>query len=88
MPGPGDLFAEEGLALIRGRCALVPDVAVVLGSGLGDAVSGEIRPEAEFAFESFLHNFHVQKTKKAAAETEAERDGIFRLVSERSVVQF
>ena len=46
MPGPGDLFAEEGLALIRGRCALVPDVAVVLGSGLGDAVSGEIRPEA------------------------------------------
>ena len=52
MPGPGDLFAEEGLALIRGRCALVPDVAVVLGSGLGDAVSGEIRPEAEFAFES------------------------------------
>jgi purine-nucleoside phosphorylase len=52
MPGPGDLFAEEGLALIRGRCALVPEVAVVLGSGLGDAVSADVRPEAEFAYES------------------------------------
>jgi len=52
MPGPGDLLAEEGLASIRARSALVPDVAVVLGSGLGDAVSADVRTEAEFAYES------------------------------------
>jgi purine-nucleoside phosphorylase len=43
---------EEGVALIRERCTLEPAVAVVLGSGLGDAVAGDVLPEAEYVFES------------------------------------
>jgi purine-nucleoside phosphorylase len=50
VPGPDDLFVEEALAVIRERCSLVPDLGVVLGSGLGDSVSGDVRAEAEFAF--------------------------------------
>jgi purine-nucleoside phosphorylase len=50
-PGPGDTIAEEGVALIRERCELVPDVAVVLGSGLGDAVAGDLDGCHEFAYQ-------------------------------------
>ena len=42
---------------------------------------------AEFALQALLHDFHVQQAEKAAAETEAERHGIFRLVEKRRVVQ-
>jgi purine-nucleoside phosphorylase len=52
MPGPGDTHAEEGVALIRERCDLVPAVALVLGSGLGDAVSDDVRPCHEFVFQA------------------------------------
>ena len=45
-PGSRDPSVEEGVALIRERCRLVPAVAVVLGSGLGDAVAGDVVPEA------------------------------------------
>lgn len=51
-PGPGDHLAEEGVAVIRSRSSVVPDVAVVLGSGLGDAVSADVRVGAEFKFEA------------------------------------
>jgi len=51
MPGPGDLLADQGVALVRSRSSVVPEVAVVLGSGLGDAVSADLRPDAEFGFE-------------------------------------
>jgi purine-nucleoside phosphorylase len=50
-PGPGDTTAEEGVALIRERCDLSPSVAVVLGSGLGDAVAGDLDGCHEFAYE-------------------------------------
>jgi purine-nucleoside phosphorylase len=49
-PGPPDTFASDALALIRARTDLSPSVAVVLGSGLGDAVVADISPELEFAY--------------------------------------
>jgi purine-nucleoside phosphorylase len=52
MPGPGDTYAEEGVALIRERCDVVPAVAVVLGSGLGDAVSADVAVCHEFVFQA------------------------------------
>ncbi len=53
-PGPGDLHPEEGVALIRERTRTEPVVALVLGSGLGDAVTegDALRREQEFAFQA------------------------------------
>src|SRR2546429_4403825 len=45
------------------------------------------RFESELALQSLLHDFHVQQPKEAAAEAEAERDGVLRLVEKRRVVQ-
>lgn len=50
-PGPGDGFTEEAVAVVRERCDLVPSLAVVLGSGLGDAVAGDLDGCHEFAYE-------------------------------------
>jgi purine-nucleoside phosphorylase len=50
LPGPGDTFAEEGVALIRERSSVAPQVAMVLGSGLGDAVANDVSPEREFSY--------------------------------------
>jgi purine-nucleoside phosphorylase len=50
-PGPGDTLPEQALALIRERSDVHPAVAMVLGSGLGDAVVGDVRVEQEFAYE-------------------------------------
>jgi purine-nucleoside phosphorylase len=49
-PGPGDGFVEEGVALIRERTSVIPRVAIVLGSGLGDAVAGDVEPDREFSY--------------------------------------
>jgi purine-nucleoside phosphorylase len=49
-PGPDDAFAEEALALVRERCQVVPVAALVLGSGLADAVT--LEPCHQFAFET------------------------------------
>jgi purine-nucleoside phosphorylase len=49
-PGPGDGLVEEGVALIRERTAVIPRVAIVLGSGLGDAVAGDVEPDREFSY--------------------------------------
>ena len=51
-PGPGDTFAEEGVELIRGRSSVSPRVAIVLGSGLADAVAGDATPEQEFPYQT------------------------------------
>jgi purine-nucleoside phosphorylase len=51
-PGPADTFAEEGVALIRERCDAVPEFGLVLGSGLGDVVAGDVEPCHEFSFRS------------------------------------
>ncbi len=50
VPDPGDLFAEEAVALVRERSGILPEVGLVLGSGLGDAVQADLRVEAEVSF--------------------------------------
>ncbi len=51
-PGPGNTHPEEGVALIRERCDVVPEVVVVLGSGLGDAVGADLDVCHEFSFQT------------------------------------
>lgn len=50
LPGPGDAFADEAAEVVRSRSALRPEVAVVLGSGLGAAVAN-VEEEGSFSFE-------------------------------------
>ncbi|HYG71003.1 MAG TPA: purine-nucleoside phosphorylase [Actinomycetota bacterium] len=49
VPSPGDRLAEEGAGVVRERSSLVPNVAVILGSGLGAVVDGMADSES-FAF--------------------------------------
>jgi purine-nucleoside phosphorylase len=49
-PGPGERFAESGAALIRERCDVTPEFGVVLGSGLGDVVGGDLEACHQFSF--------------------------------------
>lgn len=51
-PAPDDTFAEEGVALVRERSRVRPRVALVLGSGLGDAVASDVEVDQEFAYDS------------------------------------
>ncbi|HZP91095.1 MAG TPA: purine-nucleoside phosphorylase [Actinomycetota bacterium] len=50
LPGPGDTLAEEAAEVVRARTALVPQVAIVLGSGLGEAGEDAVE-EASLSFE-------------------------------------
>lgn len=50
LPGPGDDLARRGADVVRARTGLVPEVGIVLGSGLGPALAEELREEASFAF--------------------------------------
>lgn len=49
LPSPGDRLAEEAAGVIRERSSLVPEVGVILGSGLGGAVAALADAET-FAF--------------------------------------
>ena len=51
-PAPDDPSAAEAASLIRERSRVEPLVGVVLGSGLGDAVAGDIGSGQEFPFGS------------------------------------
>ncbi len=51
-PGPTDDSANEAASLVRDRSRIEPAVALVLGSGLGDAVAADVQVEQEFAYES------------------------------------
>lgn len=51
MRGPGDAFPEEGAALLRGKISADSVVAVILGSGLGEALS-DIEIEVDLPFTS------------------------------------
>lgn len=50
LPGPPDPFADEAAEVVRARTGLRPDVVIVLGSGLGEAVAN-VREDASFSFE-------------------------------------
>jgi purine-nucleoside phosphorylase len=49
LPGPGDPLADRAADAVRSRTGFVPQVAVVLGSGLGGAVDA-LEEEASFSF--------------------------------------
>lgn len=49
-PGSGDDYATAGVALIRERCDVEPEFAIVLGSGLGDAVGADLATCHEVSF--------------------------------------
>jgi purine-nucleoside phosphorylase len=51
VPRPDDSVAEECAALIKGRSGVRPWVTVVLGSGLGEAISSQFVLDQEFSFE-------------------------------------
>lgn len=51
MRGPGDTFPEEGAALLREKIGADPVVGVILGSGLGGAVS-DIETDVDIPFTS------------------------------------
>jgi purine-nucleoside phosphorylase len=50
LPGPGDDLAARGAEVVRGRTQLKPAVAVVLGSGLGAALSRDLQEDAAVDF--------------------------------------
>lgn len=50
-PGPADTFAAEGAAIIRERSSVQPQIAVVVGSGLREAVEPDVRVDWDFAYE-------------------------------------
>jgi purine-nucleoside phosphorylase len=50
-PGPGDSLADQAATQVRAHCELVPSVAVVLGSGLGDGVAADLDGCHEFAYQ-------------------------------------
>ena len=52
VPGPGDTQAAEIVALVRERSAIDPVAGLVLGSGLGDAVAGDVQPDHELSFQA------------------------------------
>ena len=49
-PGPPDDAAPRAAAAIRERTEVVPQVGVILGSGLGDAVGQDVRTQEEVTF--------------------------------------
>jgi purine-nucleoside phosphorylase len=50
LPSPGDPLADDAAEVVRSRTSLEPEVAIVLGSGLGAAMAN-VREEASFSFE-------------------------------------
>jgi purine-nucleoside phosphorylase len=52
LPAPDDDLAAQAVAAVRARTATEPDVALVLGSGLGDAVLDDLVADEEFPFET------------------------------------
>ena len=81
-----DLRHFVGRRKFRGAVHL-DDVAGRRGDAVTHAGRGGDQVDAEFALQALLRDLHVQQAQKAAAETEAERHGIFRLVEKRRVVQ-
>ena len=51
-PGPGDAYPAGGAAVVRERSSVQPEIAVVIGSGLRDAVDADVQPDREFSYEA------------------------------------
>ena len=81
-----DLLDEAGV----GHLDRVVD-GVALPALVGDAVfharRGGDQRKVELAFEALLNDLHVEEPEVAAAEAEAERVRVVRLIDERGVVQ-
>src|SRR5580700_1640259 len=61
--------------------------AVSLVDLVAHAGSGGDEFERELALEALLNDFHMEQAEKAAAETETESDGTFRLEEKRRIVE-
>ncbi|MEW6060095.1 MAG: purine-nucleoside phosphorylase [Actinomycetota bacterium] len=57
LPGPADAFAEQEAEAVRARTGFVPEVVIILGSGLGAAMNA-LEEDASFSF-SELPGFPV-----------------------------
>ena len=82
-----DLDGHSRRREISWGCPPPDDLAVGGGDAIAHAGRGGDQVDAEFALEALLHDFHVQQAEEAAAKTEAQRDGIFRLVEKCGVVE-
>ena len=88
--GDDDRLADFGDVVGRRQFAGVVDVDGFPGSGfdfINDRRRGSDEVKVIFAFEAFLHDFHVQHPQETATEAEAECLRSFRFVKERSIVQ-
>ena len=68
-------------------CAPRPRSPALVSDAVGDVRRGDEQVEVELALEPLADDLHVQQAEEAAAEAEAERLRVLRLVEERRVVQ-
>ena len=88
--GGDDRLFDFGHLIRRGkfRGAVHLDDGSICGRDpVADAGRGGDEVDTEFALQSLLHDLHMQQAEESAAKSEAERDGIFRLVEEGGVIQ-
>jgi len=50
VPGPGDDLPQRGAEVVRSGADLAPQVALVLGSGLGPALGDELQEAASLPY--------------------------------------
>src|SRR5205823_2562843 len=81
-----DTGDADGVGHLRGRVNL-DDLAIGSRHAVADAGRGRNQVQVELAFESLLHDLHVQESEEAATKAEAERDRRLRLVEEGGVVE-
>ena len=81
-----DLLDGSGMGK-TGRVIDFQNLTVGGGDLVPHAGRGGDQIDVEFAFEAFLNDFEVEQTKEAAAEAEAEGDGAFRVIGQRTVIE-
>ena len=80
-------FLDSGRVGHLGRIVHHQHVAVFQDHFIHDRRSRCDQVHAEFALQSFLNDFHMQKTKETAPETEAQRLRHFWFVLQGRIVQ-
>ena len=63
------------------------NLAVILCNAINNVGGGGDQIQIVFPLQPFLNDFHMQKTQKAAAETETKGDGTFQFISKRGVIE-